>query len=123
MAPLKSHIFHQLNTLNTKRRITFWYGARSLPELFFDDEFKALEKKHPNFSYHVALSQPRSNENWQGMIGYIHICLYDNYLKNHKDPTEVEYYLCGPPPMIDSTVNMLDDLGVEPEMIAYDKFS
>jgi len=122
MAPLRSHILHQLNTLNTGRKITFWYGARSIKELFFSEEFDALEKNYDNFSYRVALSQPDPEDVWDGMLGYIHECLYDNYLKNHKDPSEVEYYLCGPPPMIDSVVAMLDSLGVEPEMIAYDKF-
>jgi Na+-transporting NADH:ubiquinone oxidoreductase subunit F len=123
MAPLKSHILHQLDTLATQRRISFWYGARSLSELFFEAEFRELERKHPNFAFHVALSQPKAEDDWQGMTGYIHICLYENYLKDHPDPTEIEYYLCGPPPMIDSVVSMLDDLGVEPEMIAFDKFS
>jgi len=122
MAPLKSHILHQLETLNTKRTITFWYGARSKQELFFDDEFSALEKKYENFSFCVALSQPMAEDDWKGMTGFIHQCLQDNYLGTHKDPTEVEYYLCGPPMMIDAVVNMLDGLGVESEMISYDKF-
>lgn len=123
MAPLRSHIFHQLETLQTKRKITFWYGARSIAELFFEDEFKQLEEKHPNFKYYVALSQPESDDKWNGMLGYIHECLLDNYLQQHEDPTELEYYLCGPPMMVDAVEAMLDDLGVEPEMIAYDKFS
>jgi Na+-transporting NADH:ubiquinone oxidoreductase subunit F len=122
MAPLRSHIFHQLETLHTDRRITFWYGARSIPELFFEDEFKELDKKYPNFSYYVALSQPEPENNWTGMTGYIHECLRENYLSKHEDPTEIEYYLCGPPMMVDAVEKMLDDLGVEPEMIAYDKF-
>ena len=123
MAPLRSHIFHLLDDLKSNRKITFWYGARSKQELFFDEEFKALEKKYENFSFHVALSQPKEGEAWDGMIGYIHQCLYDHYLKDHEDPTEVEYYLCGPPMMIDAIEDMLDNLGVEPEMVAYDKFS
>ncbi|MBT8359181.1 MAG: NADH:ubiquinone reductase (Na(+)-transporting) subunit F [Deltaproteobacteria bacterium] len=123
MAPLKSQILHQLNTLNTTRKISFWYGARSKLELFFSDEFKVLEDKFKNFSFHVALSKPESEDNWDGMTGYIHQCLYDNYLKTHNDPTEIEYYLCGPPMMVDAATEMLDSQGVEPEMIAFDKFS
>jgi len=122
MAPLRSQIRDQLETQNTSRKISFWYGARSVRELFFYDEFKALEKKHANFDYHVALSAPLPDENWKGPTCYIHHCLKENYLDCHEDPTEIEYYLCGPPMMIDSVAAMLDDLGVEPEMIAYDKF-
>jgi len=122
MAPLRSHIFHQLNTLKTKRKMTFWYGARSMQELFFAEEFRDLEKNFDNFSFYVALSQPKPEDDWEGMTGYIHQCLHDKYLNKHEDPTEVEYYLCGPPVMIDAIEDMLDSLGVEPEMIAYDKF-
>ena len=122
MAPLRSQLLHQLNTLHTDRPVSFWYGARSKLELFFDDEFKALENKFKNFSYNVALSQPEAEDHWDGMSGFIHNCLYDNYLKNHIDPTEIEYYLCGPPMMLDAVIEMLDSLGVEPEMIAFDKF-
>lgn len=122
MAPLRSQILHQLNTLNTNRQISFWYGARSKLELFFDGEFKELEKKFNNFSYNVALSQPEPEDHWEGMTGFIHNCLHDNYLKNHIDPTEIEYYLCGPPMMLESIIEMFDSLGVEPEMIAFDKF-
>jgi len=123
MAPLRSQILHHLESLETKRTVSFWYGARSLQELFFDEEFRALEKKHPNFSFHVALSDPQPEDNWSGMTGYIHQYLRDQYLLKHEDPTEIEYYLCGPPMMIDAIEEMLDDLGVEPEMIAFDKFS
>ncbi len=122
MAPLRSHIFNQLETVHTHRKISFWYGARSIQELFFEEEFKRLEAKYENFSYYVALSQPEPEDNWSGLIGYIHECLLENYLDRHEDPTEVEYYLCGPPMMVDAVEKMLDDLGVEPEMIAYDKF-
>lgn len=122
MAPLRSHILHQLNTLKTRRKITFWYGARSKLELFFEQEFRDLEKEYENFSFYIALSQPKEENHWEGMSGYIHQCLYDNYLSQHEDPTEVEYYLCGPPVMIDSLEDMLDSLGVEQDMIAYDKF-
>jgi len=122
MAPLRSHILHQLNTLKTERTITFWYGARSKLELFFENEFRDLEKKYENFSFYVALSQPKPEDSWKGLTGYIHQCLLDNYLIQHEDPTEIEYYLCGPPPMVDAIEDMLDNLGVDPEMIAYDKF-
>ena len=122
MAPLRSHILHQLNTLKTKRKTSFWYGARSKKELFFEEEFKSLEKEYENFEFHVALSHPKPEDDWKGMTGFIHQCLQDKCLSKHDDPTEIEYYLCGPPMMIDSIDDMLDSLGVEPEMIAYDKF-
>lgn len=122
MAPMRSHILHELDTAGTNRKMTFWYGARSRSEMFYDDDFKAREEKNPNFAYHVALSEPQPEDNWDGMVGFIHQCLFDNYLKDHPDPTEIEYYLCGPPPMIDAVCAMLDDLGVEPDMIAFDKF-
>jgi Na+-transporting NADH:ubiquinone oxidoreductase subunit F len=122
MAPMRSHILHQLEGERTDRRITFWYGARSCQEMFYDDEFKDLENRHPNFSYHVALSEPQPEDNWSGLVGFIHQCLLDTYLDKHEDPTEIEYYLCGPPPMIEAVNRMLYDLGVEDEMIAYDKF-
>ena len=123
MAPLRSQVLHQLNSLHTKRIITFWYGARSKQELFFDEEFRALEEAYPNFTFNVALSDPQPEDNWKGLTGYIHQNLYDRYLSTHEDPTEIEYYLCGPPMMIDAIEEMLDELGVEPEMIAFDKFS
>jgi Na+-transporting NADH:ubiquinone oxidoreductase subunit F len=123
MAPLRSQILDQLLRVKTKRQITFWYGARSKLELFFDEEFKGLAEQYPNFSYHVALSNATPEDNWTGMTGYIHQQLHDSYLAAHKDPTEIEYYLCGPPMMVAAIEKMLDDLGVEPEMVAYDKFS
>ncbi len=122
MAPMRSHIYDLLKTNKSKRKISFWYGARSLREMFYDDEFKELEKKFPNFSYQVGLSEPLEEDNWQGSVGFIHQILYDNMLKYHDDPTEIEYYMCGPPPMIDAIDKMLYDLGVERDMIAYDKF-
>jgi Na+-transporting NADH:ubiquinone oxidoreductase subunit F len=122
MAPMRSHILHQLEGESTDRRITFWYGARSCQEMFYDEEFRALEAKHPNFSYHVALSEPQPEDHWDGLVGFIHQCLLETYLDRHEDPTEIEYYLCGPPPMIEAVNRMLYDLGVEDEMIAYDKF-
>lgn len=122
MAPLRSHVRQQLLALNTKRIISFWYGARSRQEMFYDEEFKALEAQFPNFKYHVALSDPQPEDNWDGPVGFIHQVANDTYLSPHDDPTEIEYYLCGPPPMVAAVEKMLDDLGVEPEMIAYDKF-
>ncbi len=122
MAPMRSQIRNQLLDIKTDRRISFWYGARSKAEMFYDEEFKELEKNHTNFSYYAALSDPQPEDNWDGMKGFIHQCLFDYYLKKHKDPTEVEYYLCGPPPMLDAILKMLDGIGVEAEMIAYDKF-
>jgi len=122
MAPLRSQIFYLLETEQTKRKMSFWYGARSKLELFFAEEFERLEREHDNFSFKVAMSNPCPEDNWTGMTGYIHQQLYDHYLASHEDPTEIEYYLCGPPMMIDAVVGMLDDIGVEEEMIAYDKF-
>lgn len=122
MAPLRSQVLHELLTENTDRVITFWYGARSRQEIFYEAEFKALEEKFDNFTYHIALSEPLPEDNWQGLTGFIHQCLLDEYLGRHKDPTEIEYYLCGPPPMLKAVRRMLDDLGVEPEMIAFDDF-
>jgi Na+-transporting NADH:ubiquinone oxidoreductase subunit F len=122
MAPMRSHIFHQLLAENTKRRVTFWYGARSRAEMFYDEEFSELAEKFDNFSYHVALSEPQPEDNWDGPVGFIHQVAFDLYLGDHDDPTEIEYYLCGPPMMIDAVKRMLDSLGVEPEMIAFDDF-
>ncbi len=122
MAPMRSHLYDLLKTNKSDRKISFWYGARSLREMFYDDEFKALQEKFPNFSYNVGLSEPLEEDKWTGPIGFIHQILYDNMLKDHEDPTEIEYYMCGPPPMIDAVDKMLYDLGVEPNMVAYDKF-
>ena len=123
MAPLRSQILDLLVRLKTDRKITYWYGARSKLELFFDEEFQALEAKYPNFSYYAALSDPMPEDDWDGLTGYIHQQLHDQYLSTHEDPTEIEYYMCGPPLMVQALEDMLDSLGVEPEMIAYDKFS
>ena len=122
MAPMRSHLYDLLKTNKSDRKISFWYGARSLREMFYDDEFKALSEKFPNFSYSVGLSEPQEEDNWKGAVGFIHQILYDNMLKDHDDPTEIEYYMCGPPPMIDAVDKMLYDLGVEPDMVVYDKF-
>ena len=122
MAPLRSQILHQLLEVKTQRKMTFWYGARSKQEMFYDDEFKELEKRFENFSYYTALSEPQPEDNWEGLTGFIHQCLLDKYLADHEDPTEIEYYICGPPPMLNAMLKMLDGLGVEREMIAFDDF-
>ncbi len=122
MAPLRSHIFHLLKTLESNRKISYWYGARSRREIFYEDEFRALEKKFPNFTFNIALSEPLPEDNWTGMTGFIHKVLLDNYLSSHRLPEEIEYYLCGPPVMNAAVLNMLDNLGVPGENIAFDDF-
>jgi Na+-transporting NADH:ubiquinone oxidoreductase subunit F len=123
MAPMRSHLFHLFHTLKTHdRKVSYWYGARSKREMFYDDQFKEIEKNYPNFSYNVALSEPLPEDNWEGPTGFIHNALLENYLKNHEEPEEIEYYLCGPPMMIDAVQKMLDSLGVPEEMIAFDSF-
>jgi len=122
MAPMRSHILHQLNTIKTKRKMTFWYGARSKGEIFYEKEFQELAAQNDNFKFHIALSDPQPEDHWKGMTGFIHQCLQDHYLETHPDPGEVEYYLCGPPLMLAAVRDMLDNLGVEPEMIAFDDF-
>ncbi len=122
MAPLRSHLFHLFHTEKTNRKVSFWYGARSSREIFYQEDFDGIAKDFPNFNWNVALSDALPEDNWTGYKGFIHQVLLDNYLKNHEDPTEIEYYMCGPPMMIDAVVNMLDSLGVEPEQIRYDKF-
>ncbi len=122
MAPLRSHILHQLDGINSGRKISFWYGARSQKEMFYDEDFKELVEKFPNFSYHVALSESEAEDNWTGQTGFINACLVDAYLSTHEDPAEIEYYLCGPPPMINAVIHSLHEMGVEDDMIFYDKF-
>ncbi len=122
MAPMRSHLFHLFHTLKTGRKVSFWYGARSLREMFYDSHFKKIAEKFPNFKYNVALSDPLPEDNWTGSKGFIHQVLLDEYLDKHEDPTEIEYYICGPPMMLTACSNMLDSLGVEPEMIDYDDF-
>ena len=122
MAPMRSHLFDLLETKKTKRKITFFYGARSAKEMFYHDDFIKLEKEHPNFKYIVGLSEPMSEDNWEGPTGFIHNIALDSYLNVHDDPSEIEYYMCGPPMMIDACDKMLYDLGVERDMIAYDSF-
>jgi len=122
MAPMRSHIFDQLKRLDSKRKISFWYGARSKREAFYSEEFDELEKKHDNFTWHLALSEPLPEENWTGHTGFIHQVLYDNYLKDHPAPEDCEYYICGPPMMNNAVLQMLDNLGVERENILLDDF-
>ncbi len=122
MAPMRSHIFDQLLRLQSKRKITFWYGARSYREAFYVEDFDMLAGKYDNFTWHLALSDPLPEDNWQGLTGFIHQVLYDNYLKDHPAPEDCEYYLCGPPIMNASAIKMLTDLGVEPENILLDDF-
>ncbi len=122
MAPMRSHIFDQLHRLDSKRKMSFWYGARSLREAFYVEEFDAIQKEHDNFKWHLALSEPLSEDNWNGYIGFIHQVLYNHYLKNHSTPEDCEYYICGPPMMLSAVTNMLHDLGVEDENILFDDF-
>jgi Na+-transporting NADH:ubiquinone oxidoreductase subunit F len=122
MAPLRSHLFHLFHTLKTNRQVSYWYGARSLREMFYEEEFRAIEKEFPNFKFHLALSEPNEEDNWEGPTGFIHQVLYDNYLRYHEEPEEVEYYMCGPPMMNDAVQKLLYNLGVPEEMIAFDDF-
>ena len=122
MAPMRAHIFDQLLRINTNRKITFWYGARSLREMFYVDEFDKLQEDNDNFNWHVALSDPLPEDDWSGETGFIHQVLLDNYLKSHPAPEDCEYYLCGPPMMNKAVIDMLINLGVEPENIMLDDF-
>ena len=122
MAPLRSHIFHLFHTLKTGRKVSYWYGARSRREVFYEDHFRRIEKEFPNFSFHIALSEPLPEDNWDGPVGFIHQVVLEHHLDDHEAPEDVEYYLCGPPLMLNAVRKMLDDLGVEPEMIRFDEF-
>jgi len=122
MAPMRSHIFDQLKRLHSKRKISFWYGARSLREAFYVEEFNKLQEEHPNFTWHLALSDPLPEDNWTGYTGFIHNVLYENYLKDHPAPEDCEFYMCGPPMMSSAVIKMLLDLGVERENILFDDF-
>jgi Na+-transporting NADH:ubiquinone oxidoreductase subunit F len=122
MAPMRSHIFDQFLTKRTNRKATFWYGGRSLRELFYIDEFEAIQKEFPNFSFDVALSAPLPEDNWTGKTGFIHQVIYDNYLKDHPNPEDIEYYICGPQVMSNAVIAMLESLGVSREMIFFDDF-
>ncbi len=122
MAPLRSHIFHLFNTLKTDRKVSYWYGARSLREVFYEDEFRAIEKKFPNFTFNLALSEPLPEDNWKGYTGFIHKVLLENYLCEHESPEDIEYYFCGPPQMNSAVLKTLDVMGVPKENIAFDDF-
>ncbi len=122
MAPLRSHIFHLFKTLQTNRKVSYWYGARSLREVFYEDEFRVIEKRFPNFTFNLALSEPLPEDNWKGYTGFIHRVLLDNYLCSHEEPEDIEYYFCGPPQMNSAILKTLDVMGVPKENIAFDDF-
>ncbi len=122
MAPMRSHLFDQLKRLHSDRKISFWYGARSLREMFYGDEYDGLQSENDNFEWHVALSDPQPEDNWDGLTGFIHNVLYEQYLKDHPAPEDCEFYMCGPPMMNAAVISMLTDLGVEPENIMLDDF-
>ncbi len=122
MAPLRSHLYHLFHTLKTGRKVSYWYGARNPNEVFYEDHFLAIEKEFPNFKFHIAMSDPRPEDNWEGYVGFIHQVVHDEYLKEHPAPEDVEYYMCGPPMMLQAVLGMLDGLGVEEEMIRFDEF-
>ena len=122
MAPLRSHIFHLFHTEHTNRKVSYWYGARSSKELFYEDHFRKIEAEYPNFKFNVAMSEPLPEDNWTGYTGFIHQVVLDNYLSQHPAPEDIEFYLCGPPMMLQAVMKMLDDLGVEQEMIRFDDF-
>lgn len=122
MAPLRSHIFHLFQTLKSDRKVSYWYGARSKREIFYEEDFRKIEKEFPNFKFNIALSEPLAEDNWDGYTGFIHQVVLDNYLSKHEEPEELEYYLCGPPIMNESVLTMLDNLGVPEENIDLDDF-
>jgi len=122
MAPMRSHIFDQFYRLHTTRKVSFWYGARSLREVFYLEDFNRIQEENENFTWHLALSEPVPEDHWNGLTGFIHQVLYDNYLGDHPAPENIQYYICGPPLMITAVINMLTDLGVENENILFDDF-
>ncbi len=122
MAPLRSHLLHLFHTVKTGRKVTYWYGARSKREIFYEEDFEKIAKSFPNFEFHIALSEPASEDKWDGPVGFIHQVIYDSYLGKHEEPEDIEYYMCGPPMMNDAVNKMLYDLGVPDEMIAFDDF-
>ncbi len=122
MAPMRSHILDQFLTRHTDRKASFWYGGRSLRELFYIDDFKKIEAENPNFKFNIALSAPLPEDNWTGYVGNIHEVLFENYLKSHETPEDIEYYLCGPPMMTQAVLKMLDNLGVPKDNIMFDDF-
>ena len=122
MAPLRAHLSHLLETEQTTRKVSFWYGARSKQEIYYEEFFQDLAKQHHNFAFHLALSAPLPEDNWTGHLGFIHQVVLDKYLSRHTNPGAVEYYLCGPPMMIKACIKMLADLGVSSSLISYDEF-
>ncbi|MBN1543102.1 NADH:ubiquinone reductase (Na(+)-transporting) subunit F [candidate division KSB1 bacterium] len=122
MAPMRSHIFDQLRRLKSRRKISFWYGARSYREIFYQVDYDELARENKNFTWTVALSEPKPEDNWNGPVGFIHQVLHDTYLKEHPNPEDCEYYICGPPMMNNACFKMLDSLGVEQDNILYDDF-
>lgn len=122
MAPLRAQILHLFRTLHTGRKVSYWYGARSKKEIFYEEDFREIEKQFPNFSFHIALSDPQPEDNWTGYVGFIHQVIYDNYLKDHDAPEDIEYYMCGPGPMANAVKKMLEDLGVPRSQLFFDDF-
>jgi Na+-transporting NADH:ubiquinone oxidoreductase subunit F len=122
MAPLRSHLFHLFHTLKTGRKVSYWYGARNPNEVFYEDHFRKIEEEFPNFKFHIAMSEPRPEDNWEGYVGFIHHVVLENYLDDHPAPEDIEFYMCGPPMMLQAVLGMLDDLGVEEQMIRFDEF-
>ncbi len=122
MAPMRSHIFDQFGRVGSDRKVSFWYGARSMREAFYVEDFDTISAENENFNWHLALSEPLPEDNWTGLTGFIHQVLYDNYLQDHPAPEDCEYYICGPPMMNDAVIQMLTNLGVEQENIMFDDF-
>ena len=122
MAPLRAQILHLFRTLHTDRKVSYWYGARSKKEIFYEEDFREIEKQFPNFSFHIALSDPQPEDNWTGYTGFIHQVILDNYLKDHDAPEDIEYYMCGPGPMANAVKVMLENLGVERSQLFFDDF-
>ena len=122
MAPLRAQILHLFRTLHTHRKVSYWYGARSKKEIFYEEDFREIEKQFPNFSFHIALSDPQPEDNWTGYTGFIHQVIFDNYLKDHDAPEDIEYYMCGPGPMANAVKVMLENLGVERSQLFFDDF-
>ena len=122
MAPLRAQILHLFRTLHTGRKVSYWYGARSKKEIFYEEDFREIENQFPNFTFHIALSDPQPEDNWTGYVGFIHQVIYDNYLKDHDAPEDIEYYMCGPGPMANAVKVMLEDLGVPRSQLFFDDF-
>lgn len=122
MAPLRAQILHLFRTLKTGRKVSYWYGARSKKEIFYEEDFREIERQFPNFKFHIALSDPQPEDNWTGYTGFIHQVIHDQYLKDHEAPEDIEYYMCGPGPMAKAVEGMLDSLGVERSQLFFDDF-